>query len=355
MDVESVLQSLISLPQGDNVNLTYVWIDGTGESLRSKSRSSNKIPTSPGDCPIWNFDGSSTGQAETSASDVLLVPVTLYKDPFLRGDHMLVLCECLNYKQQSAKGNCRNSCAQSMAKVAKDEPWFAFEQEFVVLDNKTDRPLGWPERGLSDPHGPSYCGANLDKRARALIEGHSFACRYAGVPISGTNAEVLLGQWEYQVGPSTGIKFGDDVWISRYILDRIAEKLDLRITFDPKPVPGYNGSGAHINFSTKQTRQPGGLKVIHEYVESLAKNHQKHIAVYDPRGGADNARRLIGTNETSSIDKFSSGIGDRTASVRINTSVAEANCGYLEDRRPASNADPYAVSEALVRTCCLKE
>jgi glutamine synthetase len=143
--------------------------------------------------------------------------------------------------------------------------------------------------------------------------------------------------------------------MSRYILIRIAEDLHIGISFDPKPVAGWMGCGAHTNFSTEAMRAEGGLAEIKRAMDKLSKNHAKHVQVYDPHGGADNTRRLTGQLWSSDLNKFSWGIADRAASVRIPKQVAQAGKGYFEDRRPASNCDPYAVTEALVRTCCLNE
>ena len=287
------------------------------------------------------------------------MPVALYRDPLRRGNNKIALCETVDFNHQPTSSNTRRSCAEAMAQVKEEhDPWFGIEQEYTMLDGNDDHPLGWPKQGFPGPQGPYYCGVGTGKAfGREICEAHYRACLYAGIPICGINAEVMPAQWEFQVGPSKGIAIGDDLWVARFLLTRIAEEYNVKISFDPKPIAGeWNGAGAHTNFSTKQTRDPKtGLVAIEEAVEMLKKNHHKHIEAYDPKGGKDNMRRLTGKHETSSIYTFSSGIANRGASVRIPRQVAEQGHGYLEDRRPASNCDPYVVSEAIVRTCCLKE
>lgn len=100
-------------------------------------------------------------------------------------------------------------------------------------------------------------------------------------------------------------------------------------------------------------RADGGMKAIEAAIEKLSKQHAKHIKAYDPKGGKYNAERLIGTLETSSIDSFSWGVADRGVSVRVSRGVANAGKGYLEDRRPSSNCDPYAVCNAILTTTLL--
>jgi glutamine synthetase len=354
-----ILAKYLALKQpADKVQCMYVWIDGTGEHVRAKTKTTSFVPTKPSDLPIWNFDGSSTGQAEGSNADVYLNPVALYNDPFRGGDNKLVLCETITYQKKPAISNTRRSCLEAMNKVVKEfEPWFGIEQEYTLVDGANKQPLGWPNNGFPGPQGPYYCGVGANRVfGRDVVEAHYRACLAAGITICGENAEVMPAQWEYQVGPSLGIDIGDELWMSRFILHRVAEDFHIAVSFDPKPIPGdWNGAGAHTNFSTKQMRAPGGIKAIEEAIDRLGKNPQRHIQAYDPKKGKDNERRLTGRHETSSIHEFSAGVANRGASIRIPRQVADDGFGYLEDRRPASNCDPYSVAEVMVRTICLGE
>jgi glutamine synthetase len=235
--------------------------------------------------------------------------------------------------------------------LAKDVvPWFGLEQEYTLID-LDDRPFGWPKGGFPGPQGPYYCGAGAGKVvARDLVEAHYRACLYAGIRISGINAEVMPSQWEFQVGPCEGISMGDELWMARYLLVRVAEQWGVKVSFHPKPLQGdWNGAGCHTNYSTKQMREPGGIQAINEAIKKLSKRHEQHIAVY----GEDNDQRLTGRYETADINDFSAGVANRGASIRIPRHVNEKGYGYLEDRRPASNADPYRVTDIVVETTLL--
>ncbi|XP_027202305.1 glutamine synthetase-like [Dermatophagoides pteronyssinus] len=355
----AVLANYRSLKQPDNAVIAeYVWIDGSGENVRSKGRTLNFVPKTVQELPRWNFDGSSTGQSVGKNSDIYLKPVRIYPDPMRQGQNILVLCETINYDNTPHVTNKRHTCVQALEKAAAEEPTFGLEQEYSLLDgNEPNKMLGWPTGGFPAPQGPYYCGVGAGKAfGRDVIEAHYRACLYSNIEISGVNAEVMASQWEFQVGPTIGVQAADDLWMARYLLHRIAEEFNIGVTFDPKPMTGdWNGAGCHANFSTIAMSSPGGMKVIEAAMAKLAKNHHKHITNYDPKGGQDNTRRLTGQHETSSMEKFSYGVANRGASVRIPRSVADKGYGYLEDRRPASNMDPYVVCELLVRTICLDE
>lgn len=354
---KDITRHYLTLPQPDDkIQVMYIWIDGTGESLRCKTRTVDSVPKTAEELPIWNFDGSSTGQAEGSNSDVYLHPKTLFNDPFRRGNNKLVLCETFKYNKQPCETNHRAACVKTMEEAKAVHPWFGIEQEYILLD-PDKHPYGWPKLGYPGPQGPYYCGVGADKvYGRDILESHYRACLYAGVKIAGTNTEVMPAQFEFQVGPCEGIDMGDHLWMARFLLQRVAEDYGVCVSFDPKPMIGdWNGSGAHCNYSTKAMREPGGLKHIEAAIEKLARNHAKHIMAYDPRGGKDNERRLTGLHETSSIHDFSAGIANRGASIRIPRQVGEEGQGYLEDRRPSSNSDPYSVTEIIVRTTVLEK
>jgi len=354
---KTVLDRFLALPQPDDkVIASYIWIDGTGSNVRMKDKILDGVPKSPKDLPRWNYDGSSTFQAEGSNSDTYLVPVAMYKDPFRGGPHVLAMCETYKFDMTPTDTNKRSAAVEAIEKAKDQDIWFGVEQEYTMLD-MDGYPFGWPKCGYPGPQGPYYCGVGADKvYGRDIIEAHYRACLYSGIPIAGTNAEVMPAQWEFQMLPTAGIKAADDLWMARFLLHRVAEEFGVVVTLDPKPMSGqWNGAGAHTNFSTKAMREDGGIKAIEEAIAKLAKRHPQHIAAYDPAGGKDNERRLTGRLETSSIHDFSSGVANRGVSIRIPRGVADKGKGWLEDRRPSSNMDPYSVCNIMVRTICLNE
>jgi len=212
--------------------------------------------------------------------------------------------------------------------------------------------LGWPAGGYPYPQGKYYCGVGeANSYGRAVVEAALRCFLKAGLRISGINAEVAPGQWEFQVGIARGIELGDHLWVARYILGRLGEEFGVCVDFEPKPVKGdWNGSGAHHNFSTVKTRSEGGLEYINVHcMNALANKHKEHIKLY----GEGNEHRLTGLHETSSMNSFSFGVGHRGSSVRIPVTTDDQKCGYFEDRRPASNIDPYVSSSVIVDTVCL--
>ncbi|KAF5909397.1 Glutamine synthetase, partial [Clarias magur] len=257
---KSVKQQYMDLPQGDKVQAMYIWIDGSGEGLRCKTRTLDSEPKTIEELPEWNFDGSSTSQAEGSNSDMFLIPKAMFRDPFRKDPNKLVLCEVLKYNRKTAETNHRQMCEKIMSMVKNQHPWFGMEQEYTLLAID-GHPFGWPSNGFPGPQGPYYCGVGADKAyGRDIVEAHYRACLYAGVMICGSNAEVMPAQWEFQVGPCEGIAMGDHLWIARFILHRVCEDFGVVASFDPKPIPGnWNGAGCHTNFSTKNMREEEGL------------------------------------------------------------------------------------------------
>jgi len=343
------------LSQKGKVLAEYVWLGGSkttgGFDIRQKTMTLEKKPEKPEDLRVWNFDGSSTGQAPGDDSEVLLQPVAIFDDPFRGGDNVLVLCECLSPDMQAIPTNTRRAAQAGFDQKPDEEPWFGIEQEYTLFEKDGRTPLGWPSGGFPGPQGPYYCSAGTDcAYGRSIMEVHYEACLYAGITIAGTNAEVMPGQWEYQVGPCTGISSGDHLWMSRYLMIRVCEAQGINVSFDPKPIPGdWNGAGCHTNYSTAKMRAAGGYKEIVAAIEKLGKKHHEHIQAY----GEGNERRLTGAHETASIHKFSYGVANRGASIRIPRAAEAEQCGYFEDRRPASNMDPYIVTSKIFHTTCL--
>ena len=318
------------------------------QKLRSKTKILEGPIKSPKDIPIWGFDGSSTNQAQGGDSDCMLKPVCMVADPIRGGDNLLVMCEVLNPDGTVHPTNTRAHLREISEQYSDEKAWFGIEQEYTLFEGRN--PLGWPEGGYPAPQGPFYCGVGADEvYGRDIVEEHLELCLEADLKVSGINAEVMPGQWEYQIGPLGPLDSADQIWLSRWLLYRISEEYGVSATLHPKPVKGdWNGAGAHTNFSTKSMRAEGGMAVIEQACKKLKEKHDDHISIY----GAHNEERLTGLHETCSIKEFRYGVSDRGASIRIPMQTANDGYGYLEDRRPSANMDPYKVCAALLKTVC---
>jgi glutamine synthetase len=334
----------------------YIWLDAD-QNPRSKTRVVAGPIGNLRDLPKWNYDGSSTGQATTADSEVELCPVYMCPDPFREPGDLLVLCDTWARGPESGMfvvplpGNTRDTCESILSKHEAEQPMFGFEQEFFMLDLKTMLPLGFAADGTTAPQGQYYCGVGAGSaHGRRFVEQVLRLALNAGLSITGANYEVAPGQAELQIC-TTGITAADELVMLRYILLRAGEEHRIHITFHPKPVKGdWNGSGCHINFSTLAMREdtPAAFGVIGTAIDRLAETHAEHIAIYGP----GNEKRLTGIHETSSPTKFTWGVGDRSASVRVPTQTQKDGFGYLEDRRPGANVDPYLAAGKLVDTIC---
>lgn len=362
--------------------LEYIWLDGgSPQNLRSKTkvverddilekeRDGNMMQGYPESYPLWSFDGSSTKQAGEEygfkGTDCIIKPVYIVDDPFRGSQHKLVFCEVFNPDGVTPhKTNTRAKLREILKELKlkeypanlKEVPWFGWEQEYVITQAPEKQnhfkygggiPLGFSTEAPRS-QGDYYCGVGgLNVIGRDLVEEHLRKCAENGLNIGGINAEVLVAQWEYQIGPVTALNGSDQLWISRYILERIAENYGFGISYHPKPIKGdWNGSGCHVNFSTKEMRDKGGLTKILEACEKLKERHKEHIDVY----GEENEKRLTGKHETSNMEKFSLGNSDRGSSIRIPVHTYTNEKGYFEDRRPAANCDPYKVSLVMIET-----
>ena len=362
-----------------NFAVEYVWLGGYDKNytftqpryikpytIRSKTRilTAEKTSLNLEDIPVWNYDGSSTNQAKTDKSEVFICPRKLFNNPF-NSDMASYLVLCDTYVDLECtkphKTNTRAKANEIFNMKKEEEPWFGIEQEFFLMSVHDGLPIGFDQL---IPQGQFYCSVGSKNAfGREVIERIVKCAFDAGIKLSGWNAEVAPGQWEIQVGILTGIDAADHLWMLRYIMERVTEDTAYYIELHPKPIvikhepvtlewelpDEWNGSGAHTNFSTKSMRNAGGIGAINQAIEKLATNHKKHIMSY----GIGNELRLTGRCETSSMDKFSFGIADRKASVRIPTETIHNNCGYIEDRRPSSLMDPYLVTSLLFSTICL--
>jgi len=323
----------------------YIWIDGMKPTPKLRAKTKTIISE---DVPCWTFDGSSTNQASHKISDCILRPVCVIGDPLRGRPHKLALCEVYNYDNSPVETNYRYYMNELYQRNKKYEPFFGIEQEYTMF--KGHIPLGWPQGGFPAQQGPFYCGVGADEVfGREIVEEHMMACRDASLLIAGANAEVMPGQWEFQIGPENPLVVSDHIWLARYLLYRIAEKHGVTIRLDPKPVKGnWNGAGAHVNFSTVEMRSAD--KKCKEAADLLGVDFAKYgfPKIY----GAGYKERLTGLHETCKWDEFRWGVGDRNVSVRIPKHVEKNGCGYIEDRRPCSNADPYQICQYIMGVCC---
>ncbi|SDE07554.1 glutamine synthetase [Pricia antarctica] len=325
--------------------LEYIWLDGyePTANLRSKTKVENDFSGKLEDCPLWAFDGSSTKQALGGSSDCLLKPVAIYPDP-ARTDGFLVMNEVMN-----ADGTPHESNSRAKINDPDDDFWFGFEQEYFIMSKETQLPLGFPVGGYPGPQGMYYCSVGgRNTHGRAFVEEHADLCIAAGLNFEGINQEVASGQWEFQLFAKGAKRAGDEIWVARYLLDRLTESYGYYIEYHPKPVKGdWNGSGMHANFSNTTLRTCGSKEIYEQICEAFRPVTEEHIEVY----GEFNDERLTGKHETASIHDFSYGVSDRGASIRIPIiTVQNGWKGWLEDRRPASNGDPYKIARRIVET-----
>jgi glutamine synthetase len=357
MENQNINNTFNKLSQNGMTIVEYVWIGGSGNDLRSKCKTVKGEVTNVNQLGEWNYDGSSTGQAPTQNSELLMRPVVLFNDPFRGVPNKICLCDTYHVDGTPTNTNFRHF-AKRIFDLGVDvhEPHFGVEQEYFMMKtagngNALAWPLGWPVGGYPKAQFQYYCGTGTSNTSgRDLMSAHYKACLNAGVQICGTNAEVAPGQWEFQIGISRGIDLGDHLWMARYLLERCGEYYGVDIDYTAKPIKGdWNGSGCHCNFSNKATMAEGGMTAVLEQVNLLEANHKTSISLY----GKSNHERLTGYHETSSMEKFSFGVANRGASVRIPRTTEKDNKGYYEDRRPAGDIDPYIVSSSMFSITCL--
>jgi glutamine synthetase len=339
------------------IKAEYIWLDGTEPTAQIRSKT--KILESAEELPVWGFDGSSTNQADGSASDCVLKPAFSCADPIRGGNNILVLCEVFNVNGAPHESNTRNDCVSTESEFIQHGCWFGLEQEYTLMvpngRNRDLVPLGFAgalrEEAQILPQGPYYCSVGTGLAiGRQLVEKHLDACLSAGLKVSGVNAEVMPGQWEFQIGPAGASEASDHLVLARYLLHRVAEDHGVVVSFDGKPVNGdWNGAGCHTNFSTNSMRE--SYDACLAACEALSESPESHILNY----GHGIEERLTGAHETCSYKDFKFGVSDRGASIRIPWQVEKDGKGYIEDRRPNANCDPYIVTKLLSRTVCANE
>ena len=325
----------------------YIWIDGTEPT--AKLRSKTKIVPDGAELPIWGFDGSSTNQATGDKSDCVLKPVFHCPDPIRGGHNVLVMCEVWGADDKPHPTNTRAALVKTAKKYADHESLFGIEQEYTFM--KDGRPYGFPIGGFPAPQGGYYCGVGSDEIfGREIVEEHLDNCIEAGLTYSGLNAEVMIGQWEFQIGPLGAARR------RRPAVDRplaaVPHRRGLRRRRHPRPQADEGRlerrRGAHQLLDQGDARGGRLRRASSKACKALEKNWEVHVKNY----GHGIEDRLTGHHETAPWNKFSYGVSDRGASIRIPLQVYRDGKGYLEDRRPNANVDPYVVARLLTETVC---
>lgn len=326
----------------------YVWLGGNDE-IRYKTRTVNAVGKEllVHDVPVWNYDGSSTGQAPSQGdTEITLQPVYVCHEHTPSHVRHIVICATYYSDGSPLPNNHYEYAKKVFERNIEEEPWFGLEQEYFIMDPITKMPVGLSDHG-DTPQGQFYCAIGAQNSyGREIALGHYLKCLKNGLKISGMNQEVAVGQWEFQIGPALGLDAGHHMMVARFLLEEMAEKHGKYISYAPKLYPNWNGSGCHLNFSTRRMRESGGIKHIIDAIHKLEKKHELHLACY----GKDNEQRLTGHHETSSMKTFTFGVGTRNTSVRIGNDTYDRGYGYFEDRRPAANVDPYLVTALMFDT-----
>lgn len=317
-------------------SITYIWL-GAQNFIRNKIRVIDLHKPILENIPEWNYDGSSTGQSLDIDTEITIKPVKMIKNPIDNDTDYIVLCDTYDSSDHPLITNHRHRANEIFRNNSADA-WYGLEIEYFII-NPTNPSVP------SKPQFTHYCGFDgkhdIDRK---IVMTHLQACIDANLHISGINAEVVQNQWEYQIGPCQGIDSADNVILSKFLLIYIAEYFGRDISFVPKLYENVNGSGCHVNFSTKETRDNDNIYTIEKYIEKLKNKHLEHMSVY-----GDNSCRMTGHHETAHYDEFTHGIGTRHTSIRIPNKTKQ----YFEDRRPSSSIDYYEVTSKIYETCCL--
>jgi len=346
-----------TLDDRGKVLATYIWIDSTQEQLRQKTATLDSFPSDVSELKIWNFDGSSTGQASGNYSDVLLRPVAFFRDPFRRGNHILVFCECLREDGNPHPNDARRPLAQTIESCQEKDPLFVLEQQYTMLDLK-HRPLGWPQpSGFPSATGDSYCGIGADRSfGRDIAEAHISACLFAGVKIEGMRGGLMPGQWAFRIGPGSGVEVADHLWVARFILHQVAEQFGVVISIHPNPVAKISTSFLPVYLATKEIREEKGLKAAEEAAKRLRETHESYQEIFRREQGREFSiefSRELSRDFSRDLSRdFSRADLDPRDLVRAREVPESWGSKYLEDGRPASNCDPYVLIQKIAETVC---
>ena len=321
----------------------YVWSDKYGEP-----RVTTKLESDHDINKLLCFNGLNTGQSvDTNNSDIYIRPVQRYNNPLIKRtkelEPSIFVCELMLDENKSHSSNERNRSIKVLENY--EDVNMSFTLDFFVT--KKNVPVAFLSNPPPSQQGIFYCGVGGDIAVGQECANDIFQnANRADLNVTQLSGGVAPSQWTIKLEGTAKVKLLDDLICLRYIIAKSAEKYGVTICFHPQLLKEeWNGSACLIEYSNDKMRTDKECNYIRN---TVIKNLDKTHAEYVSKCGEDNNRRLIGTNNTSKNDEFTSAVGKYDCSVRIPKLTNVRGHGSIEDRRPGANMDPYVVVPYLL-------